>query len=118
MNVFYYFDILYDDQQYTDRHLESQSEYDINTSHDDEIKFNISENNMFELMMISNCLIQQYDIWKNNKDIILLLQSNSNIIKNKLFNSYENIDEQTLNCISLSFYLYLYFSIMKNCQVI
>lgn len=77
--------------------------------------FDISENNLFELMMISNCLTQQYDIWKNNDDIMTLLQSNSNIIKIKLINSYTNIDEQTLNCLSLSFYLYLYFSIMKNC---
>lgn len=84
----------------------------------DEFKLDITENNLFELMTISNCLTQQYDIWKNNKDIILLLKSNSNIIKNKLLNSYANIDEQTLNCISLSFYLYLYFSIMKNCQFI
>jgi hypothetical protein len=84
----------------------------------DEYKLDITENNLFELMTISNCLTQQYDDWKNNKDIILLLQSNSNIIKNKLLNSYANIDEQTSNCISLSFYLYLYFSIMKNCQII
>ena len=114
MNVFYYFDNVYDGL-----YTEDQCEHDINViNHNDEVKFDISENNMFELMMISNCLTQQYDIWKNNEDIISLLQSNANIIKRKLFNSYVNIDEQTLNCISLSFYLYLYFSIMKNCQFI
>ena len=35
----------------------------------DEFKLDITENNLFELMTISNCLTQQYDIWKNNKDI-------------------------------------------------
>ena len=103
MSIFYYF------------------EYNINEEQNDDdidLKINISENNLFELMMISNCLVKQYDIWKNNENIISLLHSSSNIIKNKLFNSYANIDEQTLNCISLSFYLYLYFSIMKNCQFI
>jgi hypothetical protein len=104
MSIFYYFEYNNINEEQTDN--------------DTDLKINISENNLFELMMISNCLVKQYDIWKNNENIISLLHSSSNIIKNKLFDSYANIDEQTLNCISLSFYLYLYFSIMKNSQII
>jgi hypothetical protein len=77
---------------------------------------NFTEKNLLDMMVISNTLINKYEEWGNNEEIMSTLNSEKNTIKSKLKEIYNDIDEKVLNAISLSYIMYLYISVMKLCN--
>jgi hypothetical protein len=77
----------------------------------------LSENNFFDLLVISNTLMSKYDEWRDNVDIISALNSDTNIFGFKLKEFYNNVDDKVVNSINLAFLIYLYINITNSMSI-
>jgi len=74
---------------------------------------NLTETNLLDMMVISNTLMNKYEEWSCNEQIMSTLNSEQNTVKSRLKEMYYDIDEKVLNTISLSYIIYLYVSVMR-----